>query len=129
MELTQEQKLLIGDIYERAITLAETYGRGSEIVFSFEFNEYKDLHLRVYDTKGGSFKRLAGDEMYLVRPDGTVNEECLNAIYEMAENIKYYFQNQEERIKKNIESLERSLANMKASRDALAKAHNETVEA
>lgn len=128
MELTKEQKLLIGDIYERAITLAETYGRGSEIRFSFEFNEYKEFDLRVYDSKGGSFKRLAGDEMMLVHKDGTVNGECLKAIDEMAEYIKYYFQNQEERIKKNIESLERSLANMKASRDALAKAHNETVE-
>lgn len=127
MELTKEQKLRIGDIYERAMTLAETYNGKDHLQFNFTFDQYRHFFAVIYDTTGGSFKNLYDDQVYLVDRDGDVNEECFDCIDQAAEYCKQYFENQQARVQKSIEELERTLAYMRQTRDALAEAN--TVEA
>lgn len=125
MELTQEQKLRIGDLYEAAINLADAHnGHDANIMVCIEFDQRREFDVRIYDTQNNAFKTLYSDKTVVFK-NGEVNGECFKSIDEAGEYCENVIKNEEERIARSIANLEADLAILRRSQKALQNAKKE----
>jgi len=110
MKLTTEQKQFIGEVYEKALTVADQFQKG-EIRVCFGFDERREFVIRVYNT-GSSWKRLAGDDLWVIKGK-TVNNEVLNAIDDIAEYAANVTVNQKRLLSDKIAALQKELEALK----------------
>lgn len=111
MKLTSEQKQFIGDVYEKTMSVVEKFNKKGEIRVCFTIDERGDYGIRVYHV-GTTWKRLASDDLWLVRGD-RFNEEVFQSIEEMEDYAANVTVNQEKLLQDRIAALQEELATLK----------------
>lgn len=111
MRLTTEQKMWIGDLCEKASTLAESVKAPHRICW--DIDHYGNFNLRLYDVKNGKWTQLASDTLCVFGKDGNPNLGCDLAIDDMLDYYGKIAANRDEERRAKIDALEKELAYLK----------------
>lgn len=112
MKLTEKQKESICDVYERAMTMREKFS-GQHLLIAIDIDGYETFEIRAYEDNGRlGLNRLASDRVSVYDKD-----RCFAVIKEINDYCEEFLNNKKAAKQARIASLEKQLADLKATED------------